>query len=249
VEDAPAAADSVRRRRRPPSEGAARQAQPPRRLRREVGRAQDQVSYDLCFVEPSFHFRRQQHQDHRRRTPILPQERDLAAAQAWPGGFRGEVGRAQEGSEPSFVVVVVVVFRHVFPCNKQQQVDDQPRVIVCRALGRAQEASPAAGRAARRRREQQYRQQRRHRHGGGGGGDSMEAAGHVRRTGLRRRRAGAQHASHADIVLGSRCIIARCTTARSSARTHRSVQDSGGLSHSAAGFFSSSTNDAYDVRI
>jgi hypothetical protein len=30
----------------------------------------------------------------------------------------------------------------------------------------------------------------------------MEAAGHVRRTGLRRRRARIQHASHANSVLG-----------------------------------------------
>jgi len=49
---------------------------------------------------------------------------------------------------------------------------DQPRIIR-RALGRAQQALPAAGRVARRRREQQYWQwqQRRHRNGG----DTMEA--------------------------------------------------------------------------
>jgi hypothetical protein len=36
----------------------------------------------------------------------------------------------------------------------------------------------------------------------------MEAAGLVRWTGLRRRRAGTRHASHANSVLGSRCIAA-----------------------------------------
>jgi len=109
------------------------------------------------------------------------------------------VGRAQDGSEPSFAAAAaaaVVVFR---------QVDDQPRPrVIRRALGRAQEVLPDAGRAARRRREQQYWQQRHRRHGGG---DTMEAAGHVRWTGLRRRRAGIQHASHANGVLGSRCIV------------------------------------------
>ena len=66
----------------------------------------------------------------------------------------------------------------------------------------------------------------------------MEAAGDVRRTGLRRRRAGTHHASHADIVLGSRCIALHCTHSIDWIRTQ------------AAGFFSyrrkcdHATNDA-----
>ena len=54
----------------------------------------------------------------------------------------------------------------------------------------------------------------------------MEAAGDVRPTGLRRRRAGTHHASHADIVLGSRCVALRCTNSIDRIRTQ------------AAGFFS-----------
>ena len=74
----------------------------------------------------------------------------------------------------------------------------------------------------------------------------MEAAGDVRPTGLRRRRAGTYHASHADIVLGSRCIALHRTNSIDGIRTQ------------AAGFFSyrskcdHATNDAvldYGIRI
>jgi hypothetical protein len=79
-----------------------------------VGRAQDQVSY-LSLIKPSFRRQRQE----LRRTRILPQERDIAAAQARPGRLRGEVGRAQEGGERC--CFFVVVFRNVFPVQQQQQ--------------------------------------------------------------------------------------------------------------------------------
>jgi hypothetical protein len=55
----------------------------------------------------------------------------------------------------------------------------------------------------------------------------MEAAGHVRRAGLRRRHAGTQHASRANSVLVSRCIVL-CTAPTQRPRS---------LTQAAAGFF------------
>jgi hypothetical protein len=73
-----------------------------------VGRAQDQAGWrrtlSLSIIRPSFCRQRQE----QRRARIPAKEDGLAAAQARPGGLRGEVGRAQEGSEPSFVVVVFI---------------------------------------------------------------------------------------------------------------------------------------------
>jgi hypothetical protein len=158
VREAAAAPDAVRDRSRPPE--AARQAQP-RRLRREVGRAQDDhdqagqqhTSSFLSLVKPSSS--RQQQRP--------TQERD-SAAQARPSRLRWAMGRAQQDGHPipSFIVIL---FTHVFFPRKQRQVDDEPRVVVCRSLGRAQEqeVSPAAGHhraVGLGRRQEQYWQQR-----------------------------------------------------------------------------------------
>jgi uncharacterized MAPEG superfamily protein len=151
-----AAPDAVRGRSRPPE--AACQAQS-RRLRREVGRAQDghdqagqHTSSMLGLVKPSSS--RQQQRP--------TQERD-SAAQARPSRLRWAMGRAQQDDHPipSFIVIL---FTHVFFSRKQRQVDDddEPRVVVCRSLGRAQEATPASGHhraVGLGRRQEQYWQQ------------------------------------------------------------------------------------------
>jgi hypothetical protein len=159
VREAAATPDAVRGRSRPPE--AARQAQP-RRLRREVGRAQDDhdqagqhTSSMLGLVKLSSS--RQQQRP--------TQERD-SAAQARPSRLRWAMGRAQQDGHPipSFIVILFK-FTHVFFPRKQRQVDDEPRVVVCRSLGRAQEqeVSPSAGHhraVGLGRRQEQYWQQR-----------------------------------------------------------------------------------------